>query len=204
MLPLREVAIVGARYQDLDSIRSTAAMEGQNAFTASAALAAERVGRLPAVQRARVSVSLPDRALVEVTERAPLMVLTFSGGWLYADGSGALFAGDDQGREPLLEDETRSYRPGDRLPSGLVGIVRRVDILGVTGYFGSGIRRTRLTAAYGLVLALDRGTDVRLGTTEDFDRKLAVAQRIVLERAGKRLDYVDVRSPDRVVFFPQD
>jgi cell division septal protein FtsQ len=203
VLAVRDVAIVGASSVEVAAVREAAALDGQNPFTVSAVEAAVRVRQLPSVHDARVSVGLPDRAAVEVTERVALLVVGFAGGWLYADGSGVLFSGDDPRREPLLEDETRTYRPGDRVPAGVVGAVREVASA-QTGFFGSGLARSRLTAAYGLVFVLDRGTEVRVGTTEQLDRKKELARRILLERSGRRLDYVDVRSPDRVVFFPQD
>jgi cell division septal protein FtsQ len=200
-LRIREVIVAGA--PDLDArVRGLAGLEGQNVFSASGNEAAARVRTVPRVRDARVRLQLPDRAVIEVEERAPLLVVAFSGGWLYADGTGALFEGTDPRREPTLEDETRTHVAGGRLEPGLVGATRWLR--GQTAAIGGAVHRVRLTGAYGLVASLEVGTEVRLGSPDALEQKMNLARRIVQERGGRRLDYVDVRKPDIVVYFPRD
>jgi len=55
----------------------------------------------------------------------------------------------------------------------------------------------------GLVLRTGAGWEVRFGGPEDLDRKLELARRFLRENPTRRLDYLDVRSPERIVFSPQ-
>jgi len=55
----------------------------------------------------------------------------------------------------------------------------------------------------GLVVRSGAGWEVRFGTPDDLERKLANAKKVLSDNPTRRLDYVDVRSPDRIVFSPQ-
>jgi len=55
----------------------------------------------------------------------------------------------------------------------------------------------------GLVLRFATGWEVRFGGPEAFDDKLALAKRYLRDNPQRRLDYVDVRSADRIVVSPQ-
>ena len=58
-------------------------------------------------------------------------------------------------------------------------------------------------ATQGLVVRSGAGWEIRFGTPDDLERKLANAKRVLSDAPTRRLDYVDVRSPDRIVFSPQ-
>jgi hypothetical protein len=47
------------------------------------------------------------------------------------------------------------------------------------------------------------GWEIRFGAPDDLEQKLANAKRVLSDNPTRRLDYVDVRSPDRIVFSPQ-
>lgn len=201
---IREVAVAGAARIDPGEVRDRSGLFGENAFRASVSDAAARVRGLPAVRDARVTVLLPDRARVEVEERIPVAVISAAGQRLFVDHEGALFSAVATADAlPTLEDESARHAPGERIDAALVVAARTVAAL-QPAYFGRQVERLRLTQAYGLVLTLERGTEVRLGSTDRLDAKLDAARRVVLPRASRRLDYVDVRSLDGIAYFPQD
>ncbi len=200
--PIREVEVAGASRVDPRTVREAAGLEGASVFWASAAAAASRVGALPAVRRARVTIRLPDRAVVEVEERRPALFITSAGTTLFADESGVLFAaaGPASGLA-TLEDETGAARAGARVEPALVAAAVQIAAR-EPAYFGRAVERIRLTSGYGLVVVLSGGTELRLGTPDQVDVKLETARQIVVARAGNRLDYVDVRNRENPVFFP--
>ena len=205
--PIREVSIAGASRVDSARVREAAGLAGANVFLASARVAESRVAAIPAVRRSRVTIQLPDRAIVEVEERAPAIVLTSSGGSVFADDEGVLFAaGADAPGLAVLEDQMARRAAGDRVDPALVAATRAIAAR-EPAYFGRAIAHIRLTPALGLVAVLEGGTEIRLGasaTAQQIELKLEAARQIVLARVGKRLDYVDVRNRDNPVFFPRD
>ena len=44
--------------------------------------------------------------------------------------------------------------------------------------------------------------EIRFGGADRFDEKLSNVKRFLRDNGTRRLDYVDVRSPDRIVFSP--
>jgi hypothetical protein len=61
----------------------------------------------------------------------------------------------------------------------------------------------RLDRTQGLVLRSGAGWEIRFGGADDLEKKLANAKKLLSDNPTRRLDYVDVRSPDRIVFSPQ-
>jgi cell division septal protein FtsQ len=61
----------------------------------------------------------------------------------------------------------------------------------------------RIDATQGLVLRTGAGWEIRFGTPADLEQKLSNAKKMLSDNPTRRLDYVDVRSPDRIVFSPQ-
>jgi hypothetical protein len=53
-----------------------------------------------------------------------------------------------------------------------------------------------------LVLRTGAKWEIRFGNADRFDEKLSLAKRFLRDNPTRRLDYVDVRSPDRIVFSP--
>jgi len=61
----------------------------------------------------------------------------------------------------------------------------------------------RVDATQGLVVRSGAGWEIRFGTPDDLEQKLSNAKKLLSDNPTRRLDYVDVRSPDRIVFSPQ-
>jgi hypothetical protein len=61
----------------------------------------------------------------------------------------------------------------------------------------------RVSATQGLVLRTGAGWEIRFGTPDELEKKLGNARKLLSDNPTRRLDYVDVRSPDRIVFSPQ-
>ncbi len=178
-------------------------------FLASAAEARAALLRLPAVRDARVEISFPEaKARIALSEREA------AGRWVvgsvewFIDPDGVLFPSDDATAAPSLR--VRDLRApvrsaGERVDTSLAAAALRLAKI------APGELRADATApavrvesgAAGIVLASGAGWDIRFGTPERIEDKLALAQRFLRDQPGRRLEYVDVRSAERIVFSPQ-
>jgi hypothetical protein len=128
------------------------------------------------------------------------------------DADGVLFGSlDPQGAPQLRAVDDRAATKSCAGPSG----GRCVDPAVVAGairlaHIGPGELRADATkpevhvdAIQGLVVRSGAGWEIRFGSPDDLEQKLANAKRVLSDNPTRRLDYVDVRSPDRIVFSPQ-
>ncbi|HEY6958111.1 MAG TPA: cell division protein FtsQ/DivIB, partial [Candidatus Limnocylindria bacterium] len=177
-------------------------------FTASAADARALLRKLPAVRDARVEVALPSSAHITLVEREAIGRWVASDGvtW-FVDADGVLFASADPTAAPALSvfDERPPHAPGERLDPALVRAALRLATIapGELRADATAPKVVMAAGANGLVLRFGSGWEIRFGGPESFDEKLALARRYLQDNPQRRLDYVDVRSPDRIVVSPQ-
>jgi cell division septal protein FtsQ len=206
------VAVAGTRHLDPDAVASAAGLVGRPAFMASTADARAAVLKLAAVRDARVWLSLPDRAYVDVVEREAIgRWVTGTVEW-YVDADGVLFGSADPKGAPAVRaiddrDPTRTCagRTGGRCvdPAVVAGAFRLARIAPGELRADAIKPEVRIDATQGLVLRSGAGWEIRFGTPDDLERKLSNAKKLLSDNPTRRLDYVDVRSPDRIVFSPQ-
>ena len=179
----------------------------QRTFLASAADARTRLRSLPAVRDARVEIALPSSAKVILTEREAAGRWISSNGieW-FVDTDGVLFPSADPNAAPLLRitDERSAQSAGARLDPALVQVALRLAAVapGELRADATAPKVVMTSGANGLVLRF-ASWEIRFGGPEAFDDKLALAKRYLRDNPTRRLDYVDVRSADRIVVSPQ-
>jgi POTRA domain-containing FtsQ-type protein/cell division protein FtsQ len=202
------VDVVGARHVRLGQAIAQSGLLDQPAFIASASEARRRLRTLPAVKDAQVEIALPTEARITLVEREAIGRWVASNGleW-FVDADGVLFPSADGTAAPQLRvtDERGPRSAGERLDPALVGVAMRLAAT------ASGELRADATAprvvmtagASGLVLRFGTGWEIRFGGPESFEEKLSLAKRYLRDNPTRRLDYVDVRSADRIVVSPQ-
>jgi cell division protein FtsQ len=203
---IRDVSIEGAHHVAVDSVVAASALVDAQAFVASASRARERLVRLPAVRDARVEIRIPDRARVLLTERAPIARWIAAGTEWFVDADGVLFLSLDPRAAPDLRvtDERSPRQAGDRLDPALVAAATKLARLGPQELRADATSpRVVLTAGgSGLVLRVAAGWEIRFGGAERIDDKIANARRYLRDNPQRKLDYVDVRTPDSIVVSP--
>lgn len=202
----------GTRHLAADAVASTAGLAGRPVFTTSTTDARTALLRLPAVRDARVRLLLPGTAQIDVVEREAVGRWVLGGAEWYVDADGVLFASADPRGAPALR--AIDDRETTRACAGIVG-GRCVDPAIVAGamrlaHIAPGELRADATkpevhvdAVKGLVVRSGAGWEIRFGPPDDLERKLSNAKKVLSDEPTRRLDYVDVRSPDRIVFSPQ-
>jgi POTRA domain-containing FtsQ-type protein len=207
---VRDVAIEGAHHVAVDTVVAASGLLDAQSFTASAARARDRLVHLPAVRDARVEIRIPDQARVILSERVAIarwMSGSGAGGteW-FVDVEGVLFSSLDPRGAPEIRvtDEQKPRQAGDRLDPALVDAATKLARLGQGDLRPDALApRVVLTAgATGLVLRVAAGWEIRFGGAERIDDKIALARRFLRDNQQRKLDYVDVRSPDQIVFSP--
>lgn len=206
---IRDLSIEGAHHVAVDAVVATSGLLEAQSFTASSARARDRLIRsLPAVRDAHIEIQIPDRARVVLTERVPIArwLSGPSGTELFVDADGVLFSSLDPraGPDIRVTDEQKARQPGERLDPALVDAATKLTRLGPQELRADATSpRVVLTAgAAGLVLRVAAGWEIRFGGAERIDDKIALARRFLRENPQRKLDYVDVRSPDQIVFSP--
>jgi cell division septal protein FtsQ len=204
---ITELSVSGTHHVTVDAVTTASGLAGAPTFLASAARARDRVTRLAAVRDARIEVILPDRATVEIVERVAIGRWVAGGLEWFVDDDGFLFPSLDPRAAPdlRLTDERGPRQAGDRLDPALVAAAMKLAQLGTADLRADATSpRVVLTAgANGLVLRMSSGWEIRFGGAERIDDKIALARRFLRENPQRKLDYLDVRTPDSVVVSPR-
>jgi len=206
------VSVTGTRHLTAAAIVAATGLVGRPVFSTSIADARASLLRLPAVRDAQVRLSLPDRAEVDVIERVAIGRWVIGSDEWFVDSEGVLFRSVDKDGAPTLRavDDRAATRTcvgtsGGRCvdPAVVAGAIRLARI-------GPGELRAdelkpevHIDPTQGLVVRSGAGWEIRFGTPDDLELKLSNAKKVLSDNPTRRLDYVDVRSPDRIVFSPQ-
>jgi hypothetical protein len=202
------VDVSGARHLRVGQATAASGLLEQPTFTASAADARARLRTLPAVRDARVELQLPSSARIVLTERDAIGRWVSSNGleW-FVDAEAYLFPSADATAAPQLRvtDERPPTRAGERLDPALVQAALRLAAIapGELRSDASAPHAVMTAGSTGLALRFETGWEIRFGGPEAFDAKLALAKRYLRDNPQRRLDYLDVRSADRIVVSPQ-
>ena len=205
---IANVDVIGARHVRIGQAIAQSGLLDTPTFSASAAAARSRLRTLPAVADARVDLMLPSSARITLIEREAIGRWVTSDGleW-FVDGDGVLFPSNDANAAPQLRvtDERARRSAGERLDGALVQVAFRLAAIapGELRADATAPRVVMTAGSSGLVLRFGSGWEIRFGTADALEQKLANAKRVLSDNPTRRLDYVDVRSPDRIVVSPQ-
>jgi hypothetical protein len=206
--PIPSVEVSGARHVTAETARELTALVGTPLFRASASEARTVLLASASIRDARVELGLPTSARITLMEREA------AGRWIvgrlewFVDADGVLFASSDPTAAPALrvtDDRSPSRSAGDRLDPEVVAAALRLAKI------APGELRPDATAPSvridpgpsGIILETGGGWEVRFGEPRGIEEKLALVMRFLREEPGRRLEYVDVRSTDRIVFSPE-
>jgi hypothetical protein len=199
------VEVSGARHLAAERAVAATGLRGAPLFRASAADARAALLGNVAVRDARVEIRLPDAvARVTLAEREAVGRWVVGAVEWFVDGDGVLFPSDDPTAAPALRvRDLRGGGPaaGDRVDAAYVSAALRLAKIAP-----GELRPDAVAPAVrvepgpdGIVLASGAGWEIRFGTPERIEEKLAVALRSLREDPARRIEYVDVRTPQFVV-----
>lgn len=207
------IQVTGAHHVATAAVADRSGLRGRPIFSASAAEARRLLLALPAVRDVTVALAFPDQARIVVTERMPVGRWILGPAEWFVDADGVLFGSVDPAAAPSLRitddrDATRlcAGSTGGRCvdPALLAAALRLAAI--APAELRADVRAPEVRidrTATGLLLRTGSGWEIRFGGPEDLERKLDLARSFLRDNPKRRLDYLDVRSPERIVFSPQ-
>jgi cell division septal protein FtsQ len=209
---IAKVSVGQTRHVTAAAVVAATGLVGRPVFSTSATDARAALLSLPAVRDAQVRIGLPDTAQVDLIERDAVGRWVSGGVEWYVDADGVLFgSADPQGAPQLRAIDDRpattacAGKAGGRCvdPAVVAGAIRLTHIAPGELRADATKPEVHIDATQGLVVRTGAGWEIRFGTPDDLEQKLANAKRVLSDNPTRRLDYVDVRSADRIVFSPQ-
>ena len=200
--------MTGARHTLAADALAQSGLEGARAVRASALESRARLRALPAVRDATVELDVLGTYRIALVEREAAGRWQVGGVEWFVDAEGVLFASADPTAAPALR--VRDLRvaqraAGERLDRELVAAALRLAAL-APGELRADMRAPEVVieaGPNGLVLRSGARWEVRFGGAANIGEKLVVARQFLRNEPDRPLDYVDVRSPERIVFFPR-
>ncbi len=186
------VVVRGTSLGDPAEVAMVADAIGEPIFSIDAGQAADRVARLPYVERVAVRTSFPDKVTITVVERRPALAWQAGGQTWLLDRRGHVLTGSAPLPEgiPTVVSELEAPRVGDALDPAIVAAgVAAAETLGTVA------TEARWTRDDGLVATLRDGRTVIFGSPDRMPMKLAVYQTVVASGAAWQI--LDLREPDR-------
>jgi cell division protein FtsQ len=192
-----DAEVEGARYTAATELYRQAGIEGYSIFFVATEQVAQRLERLPHIQRVRVHTALPNRVRIVVTEREPVLLYEDGATRSWVDAEGILMPMvadldvkltlvDEMAAVPMtVSDGQRRLRPG--LLQAILAVHRRMPA----------VTHFRYRPGYGLMFTSPEGWQVYWGDTTATETKLAtweaVHARLLAEKA--QVGEVDLRFP---------
>ena len=209
---IASVSVGPTKHLSAAAVIAATGLVGRPVFTTSAAGARAGLLRLAAVRDAQVRLELPDAARVDLVERDAVGRWVIGALEWYVDADGVLFGSVDPQGAPQLRavDDRAATRTCAALSGGPCVDPAVVAAAMRLAHIAPGELRADATkpevhvdAVQGLVVRSGAGWEIRFGSPDGLEQKLANAKRVLSDNPTRRLDYVDVRSADRIVFSPQ-
>jgi len=180
------------QYTDTRQIIKEAHLTQHNIFTTNPDETSRRlVAFIPQIKQANVSLGLPNKAIVTITEREPLVVYNFHGHNSWIDADGRIFPAAEQRPDliHLIDEDGAASQDGQHIN---VDLIRSLTELSPS--LGD-IKEFHFQAAYGLFFISEEGWRVYLGNTENLPNKLArwksIHQQLIDEK--RPVNVIDLR-----------
>ena len=188
--------IEGANYLKAEQISQQAHISGKNIYTIDPGAISQRlITFVPQIESAKVRLGLPNRVVIQVDERQPVLMYSRSDQLLWADEKGYLFPQQETAIElPILVDEDGTASPdGKHLNPAIWPAIQEISAT------IPGMKEFHYRDVYGLFFISPEGWRVYLGDGKNLQSKLAMwhAVRQQLLQENRPIQIVDLRY-DRV------
>ncbi len=201
-LTVQQFAISGESLTSEEEIVTRGGVMGHNIFTVDAQVIADRLMALPTVREARVWGELPDRLVIHIVERQPVLVWRIGNDRYLLDEGGTVMAHnppEERTRDlPAINvRDVESPAVGGHVDAATVGIL--AQLLRRAPEYGLPIAALDYSPQSGIVIHLDQNRQILVGSSTRLEDKLAVSAAIAASDAGWVT--LNVSDPDRP-FFP--
>ena len=189
--PVKVVVVQGNKVAYADSITELSGAMGQSIFSIDSRTIAQRVATHPAVASAKVTTEFPDKVVIRLSERVPVLAWRTGNQVALVDDRGDVIAiADDPSLPLLVQTSGDGPTPGTRVTTGIVQAA-----LYVHEKMGSGLAQLGYDPSSGLTAQLHDGRTVVLGDGDKIPLKVSVLQSVL--KLPDQWTRLDVRQPDR-------
>ncbi len=184
------VVVHGTSIGNPAQIVTTANAIGEPIFTIDASESADRVAALPYVAHVSIQTRFPDKVVITVDERTPVVVWRVGSQAFIIDEHGNVLAEQSRDGLPSVVDEGAPPAVGGTIPADRVAAV-----VAVRESMAQSLDTLTWTTADGLVARMTDKRVVVLGDTQRMPMKLAVYGEVA--RLQESWSLLDLREPDR-------
>lgn len=189
---VRSVVVEGNTLAYADAIVSASGALGQPIFRLDTQEVARRVAAYPAVASAEVSARFPDRVVVQLHERVPVLVWQVGDAAVLVDAQGWVIAPGYEAKLPrVLQQGGKLPAAGTQLPGDLVQASAAI-----TKRLGARLSALDYDTQAGLTAHLSDSRTIVFGSSDQMPLKLNVVDA-VLSSIHDPWTKLDVREPER-------
>lgn len=178
---------------------------GPNLFALRTGRLVEKLHRLSFVSSVALQRKPPGTLLIKVSERLPIAFFNGASGPIFVDHAGLAFT--KPGPLPSGLVELQGLDPKQRaLGRRLQGRNATSLLKGLSALLNSSKLRVKTLTVDGrgwLTVWLASGTELRLGATDQLERKLQLAELAIAGGPSKDAEYLDLSAPEAVVWKPR-
>ena len=195
-------AIRGNIAVSAQEIYAVGGIDRQSIFWIDPLKVAEKVGSLPNIKDASVSVALPAVVEIEVVERRPELLWQTGETVWWVDEEGMIVPpkGDLSGMLRIFDDEEQPLQTGTHIDPTIVEGAQTLRLL------APDVLVVRYSQARGLIVATPEGWPVYLGNGSEIKAKLVVLTALLADMNERNVTpaFIDIRDPLRPFYQPQN
>lgn len=165
-----ELRINGVSYGDSIEVAAQTNAEARSIFEVDAESVAERVTKLPYVQSASVELELPNRLVVDVVERQPVVIWQTEGATVAVDAYGVVVGEPKNLDLPTVQATGLVPEPGGSVSQPVVAAVQAIASQ------VADVAQIDWSESAGLLVTLNDGRTIDFGIAEQLPAKLTVYQ----------------------------
>ncbi len=175
-------------------------IDSQSVFWINPADVAKRITTLPNIKAATVSLVLPARVVIKVTERQPELLWQTGQTMWWIDQEGTVVPpkADRTDMMRIIDDDRQPLQAGYQIEADIIKGAQTLRVL------APDVSVIRYSRARGLTVATPEGWPVYLGNGEEIKAKLVVLTTVLADLKERNITpaYVDMRNPLRPVYKP--
>lgn len=198
-LKVTQVEIVGGKALDINRVKASLRLDGQNLLAIDAPMIEKMLRQQPAVKAVTVRRQWPNKVIVQVEERRPVAIWQTPEGAFAVDEEGYVISeAQAQGPLPAIVAQEGGLRVGSRVPQGVMGLSKDI-ISRMPRESGAQPRQFQYSTSLGLAVVTDQGWKAIFGDDRDLDFKMATLA-VVLRTAKERklaFQQIDLRFGER-------
>lgn len=192
LFSIRQITIEGTSKISKTEIESLSQLAtGQNIYNFSKMKTKKQIKENPYISTVNIKRQLPDKVLIQVTERVATFLVEFGNAYIYLDNQGyALEISEEKLELPILSSlsiETSEFKPGTRL--GKTDLVKLEEVITIISATKSNelyerVAKVDLADADNYTLTMDDNKIVYIGDTTNLNVKMLYLKKIMEEEEG--------------------